>query len=90
MALSPVKYQERRRRGGGEGRSGRREAVVTIAISYGGGGGEEKRKTGREVVVTSAYMALSPVQYQWEEEENKSSKDRTWSAVPDALLGVIN
>ena len=23
------------------------------------------------------------------ERENKSSKDRTWSAVPDALLGVI-
>ena len=22
--------------------------------------------------------------------ENKSSKDRTWSAVPDALLGVIS
>ena len=25
---------------------------------------------------------------QWQR-ENKSSKDRTWSAVPDALLGVI-
>ena len=25
-----------------------------------------------------------------DEANNKSSKDRTWSAVPDALLGVIS
>ena len=52
-------------------------------------------KKAADVQLHQIYESQKPKKVRFEEKRNekkrnKSSKDRTWSAVPDALLGVIS
>ena len=53
---------------------------------------KSEKKIGKEMDRATKFCErkTGSVEKKKKKKKNKSSKDRTWSAVPDALLGVIS